>query len=118
MMMKDFVTGLIFGAVIGGSMALLNSPSSGEENRRKLKKYTNTITYAAKDLQGSIAEGQIAVTDLAQQGISSAKVARDEITMAIRDFNQSAVPQLNTMQKKADQLKDHLQEAQIKFTKN
>lgn len=116
--MKDFVTGLLFGAIVGGAVALLNSPSSGEENRRKFKKYTNEVSYAAKDLQGSIAEGQIAITDLAQQGISSAKVARDEITLAIRDFNKSAVPQLNTMQQKADQLQTHLQEAQVKFTKN
>lgn len=117
-MMKNFISGLLFGAVIGGSIALLNTPHSGAANRLKLKKYTNNVVYAAQDLQGSLAEGQTAITDLAQQGISTAKVARDEITLAMREFNNSAVPQLNTIQQKIGQLQTHLDQAQVKFAKN
>lgn len=115
--MKNFISGLLFGAVVGGVVTLLNTPHSGEVNRRRLKKYTTDVAYAAKDTQGSIAEAQTAITDLAQQGISSAKVARDEITLAVRDFNQTAVPQLNSLQEKIGQLQTNVGEAQIKFTK-
>ena len=106
--MKKFITGILFGAVAGAGYALLKTPHSGTENRQRLKNYLDDVTYATNDLTGSIAQAQNAVTDLAQQGISSAKIARDEITLAINDFNQSAAPQISEIQKQVAKLQSDL----------
>ncbi|AMB99584.1 hypothetical protein AWM75_06140 [Aerococcus urinaehominis] len=116
--MKRFFTGLIFGGLAGAIVGLVNTPYDGKTNRKVFKKYINDVSYAAKDLQGDIAQGQIAITDLAQQGISSLKVARDEITLAIDDFNRTTVPQRNRLQEKIAQTQSHLAESQIKFQAN
>lgn len=112
--MKKFITGILFGAIAGAGYALLKTPHSGTENRERLKKYLDDVTFAANDLTGSIAQAQNAVTDLAQQGLSSAKVARDEITLAINDFNQSAVPQISEIQKQVAKLQNDLSAADIR----
>lgn len=112
--MKKFITGILFGAITGAGYALLKTPRSGIENRERLKNYLDDVTFAANDLTGSIAQAQNAVTDLAQQGLSSAKVARDEITLAINDFNQSAVPQISEIQKQVAKLQNDLSAADIR----
>lgn len=112
--MKKFITGILFGALAGASYTLLKTPHSGTENRERLKNYLDDVTYATNDLTGSIAQAQNAVTDLAQQGLSSAKIARDEITLAVNDFNQSAVPQISEIQKKVAQLQTDLSAADIR----
>lgn len=112
--MKKFITGILFGAIAGAGYALLKTPHSGTENRERLKNYLDDVIFAANDLTGSIAQAQNAVTDLAQQGLSSAKVARDEITLAINDFNQSAVPQISEIQKQVAKLQNDLSAADIR----
>lgn len=112
--MKKFITGLLFGAVAGAGYALLKTPHSGTENRERLKNYFDDVTYAAKDLTGSIAQAQNAVTDLAQQGLSSAKIARDEITLALNDFNQSTAPQISEIQQQVAKLQHDLSAADIR----
>lgn len=112
--MKHFIGGILFGAITGATYALLKTPRSGAENREYVKDYLDDVAYAANDLSGSIAHAQNAVTDLAQQGMSSAKIARDEITLAVNDFNQSAAPQISEIQKKVAKLQNDLGAADIR----
>ncbi|OYQ66407.1 YtxH domain-containing protein [Aerococcus sp. 1KP-2016] len=112
--MKNFISGILFGAIAGASYTLLKTPRTGSENRERLKNYFDDVTYAANDLTGSIAQAQTAVTDLAQQGLSSAKVARDEITLAVNDFNKTAAPRLSEIQKKVAKLQDDLNAIDIR----
>ncbi|MEY8370885.1 YtxH domain-containing protein [Aerococcaceae bacterium 50-4] len=112
--MKKFITGILFGAVAGAGYALLKTPHSGTENRERLKNYIDDVTYATNDLTGSIAQAQNAVTDLAQQGLSSAKIARDEITLALNDFNQSTAPQISAIQKQVAKLQNDLSAVDIR----
>lgn len=118
MSVGKFITGLVSGALVGGSVALLKNPNTGKRNRELVKEYTNNLTDAALDMQGSIAQAQNAVTDLAEQGMSSAKIARDDIQKAIQDFQNTATPQYNAMQKKINQTINDLEKAQVKFQKN
>lgn len=118
MNLSKFLTGLVSGIAFGGGIALLKNPHTGKQNRERVKDYANNLSNAAKDMQGSIAQAQNAVTDLGKQGISSAKIARDEIGFAIQDFKRSAVPQFNEIQKKVTQLNNDLESAQVTFQKN
>jgi gas vesicle protein len=48
-----FMSGVILGAVVGGAMALLFAPASGEETRKRLAK---TSDKAMKDLKKKVDE--------------------------------------------------------------
>ena len=103
-MLKAFLKGLGLGALLAGSYALLKTPHSGETNRRILKDYSKRLSGAATDLTGSLAETQVAISDLANQGMQTLGSARDDIQLAIRDFQRTAVPQMNRIQELVAQL--------------
>lgn len=52
--MKNFTQGLIFGTIVGGLVALLNTPRSGEVNRRRLQSYIQTNTDSVNELAESL----------------------------------------------------------------
>ncbi|OFK13591.1 hypothetical protein HMPREF2829_09865 [Aerococcus sp. HMSC072A12] len=112
-MAMSFLKGLVTGAVVGGITALLKNPNTGEENRRKLRAYSQDITAASRKLEGSLAETQMALTDLANQGLSTAKVARDDLSEAIRDFQTSSLPHRNAMQEKLAKINADLELTQM-----
>ncbi|WP_195854722.1 YtxH domain-containing protein [Aerococcus mictus] len=103
-MLKAFLKGLGLGALLAGSYALLKTPHSGETNRRILKDYSKRLSGAATDLTESLAETQVAISDLANQGMQTLGSARDDIQLAIRDFQRTAVPQMNRIQEQVAQL--------------
>ncbi|WP_195856852.1 YtxH domain-containing protein [Aerococcus urinae] len=103
-MLKAFLKGLGLGALLAGSYALLKTSHSGETNRRILKDYSKRLSGAATDLTGSLAETQVAISDLANQGMQTLGSARDDIQLAIRDFQRTAVPQMNRIQEQVAQL--------------
>ncbi|AMB94972.1 YtxH domain-containing protein [Aerococcus sanguinicola] len=109
----SFFKGLLTGAVLGGVTALLKNPNTGEENRRKLRAYSQDITAASRKLEGSLAETQIALSDLANQGLSTAKVARDDLSEAIRDFQTSTLPHRNAIQEKLAKINADLEQTQM-----
>ncbi len=112
-MAMSFFKGLLTGAVLGGVTALLKNPNTGEENRRKLRAYSQDITAASRKLEGSLAETQIALSDLANQGLSTAKVARDDLSEAIRDFQTSTLPHRNAIQEKLAKINADLEQTQM-----
>ncbi|MDK6234189.1 YtxH domain-containing protein [Aerococcus sanguinicola] len=109
----SFFKGLLTGALLGGVTALLKNPNTGEENRRKLRAYSQDITAASRKLEGSLAETQIALSDLANQGLSTAKVARDDLSEAIRDFQTSTLPHRNAIQEKLAKINADLEQTQM-----
>ncbi len=112
-MAMSFFKGLLTGALLGGVTALLKNPNTGEENRRKLRAYSQDITAASRKLEGSLAETQIALSDLANQGLSTAKVARDDLSEAIRDFQTSTLPHRNAIQEKLAKINADLEQTQM-----
>ncbi|MDK8503007.1 YtxH domain-containing protein [Aerococcus sp. UMB1112A] len=109
----SFFKGLLTGALLGGVTALLKNPNTGEENRRKLRAYSQDITAASRKLEGSLAKTQIALSDLANQGLSTAKVARDDLSEAIRDFQTSTLPHRNAIQEKLAKINADLEQTQM-----
>lgn len=112
-MAMSFFKGLLTGALLGGVTALLKNPNTGEENRRKLRAYSQDITAASRKLEGSLAKTQIALSDLANQGLSTAKVARDDLSEAIRDFQTSTLPHRNAIQEKLAKINADLEQTQM-----
>ena len=112
-MAMSFFKGLLTGALLGGVTALLKNPNTGEENRRKLRAYSQDITAASRKLEGSLAETQIALSDLANQGLSTAKVARDALSEAIRDFQTSPLPHRNAIQETLAKINADLEQTQM-----
>ena len=52
----SFGIGLLAGAVIGGVIALLYAPQSGEETRKQIKEKTSEVTGAIKEKASDIVD--------------------------------------------------------------
>jgi len=66
-MMRNFVrflVGLVTGAVVGGVLALLFAPTSGEETRAKLEESLTHVRYEVKE--AATAKAEVLKTDLAR----------------------------------------------------
>ena len=87
---------LVFGSIVGASVALLLAPQSGARTRRQLAKYGKKAGNRAQEFVGEIAESLDGVLDdvfeLGEQGLKKGKKltekARGEI-MDVLDAGQS-----------------------------
>jgi len=64
----NFFSGLLLGAVIGASVALLTAPESGRRTRRRLKKVAGDLRETATDRWEELAEEMKGKVDDAIQG--------------------------------------------------
>lgn len=101
--MKDFSQGLMFGAVVGGLMALLNTPHSGMENRKKLKAYIEVNTESFEELSNDLNQLRGALMRLADEGMGVVNTASQEITASVQDFTEKNEPRFRRV---AEQVTD------------
>ncbi len=52
----NFVTGLVFGAVLGAGIALVMAPSSGKRTRRRIQRAAGDLRHSATDRWDDIAD--------------------------------------------------------------
>lgn len=64
----NFVSGLLLGAAIGASVALLTAPNSGRRTRRKIRHAAGDIRLGAEDRWDDLADEMKARVDDAVSG--------------------------------------------------
>ena len=116
-MMKNFTQGLIFGTIVGGLVALLNTPRSGEENRRRLQSYIQTNTDSVNELAESLKDLQGAVSRLSNEGMLVADTFSKEVTTSIEDFSQRNQPRIRRITDQVAKLSDTVEKETAKLQK-
>lgn len=75
---KGFALGMIVGALLGASAALLLAPASGDETRRVLRRKAGRLSERGGNTLGHVAEdAERAARQLARRGRKAAIRARD-----------------------------------------
>lgn len=113
--MKDFTQGLLFGAVVGGLIALLNTPNDGEENRRKLHAYMKDNTDAVNDLSDDVRRLQESLSRLSNEGMAVADTVSKEVSASVEDFAQKNAPRFKRVASSLNKLTDDLEKEMSKF---
>ncbi|MDE1549644.1 YtxH domain-containing protein [Jeotgalibaca caeni] len=113
--MKDFTQGLLFGAVVGGLIALLNTPNNGEENRRKVQDYIKDNTNAVNDLGDDLKQLQVSLGRLSEEGMAVADRATKDIAYSVEDFTQKNSPRIRRVMSSINKLTEDLKNEQEKY---
>lgn len=92
--MSKFVQGLFFGLGVGGLIGLLNTPHSGDENRRRLQVYINENKDAVNDLSRDLKGLQNSLSTLSDQGMAVADTATKDLAESVTEFAQKNQPRI------------------------
>lgn len=113
--MRSFMEGIVFGAVVGGLLGLLNTPRSGKENREKAKAYLEDNTLAVEDLNESVQGLRKAIQSLTNEGLASVTTVSEEVTKSIESFTQQAQPRINRINDKLAVLTEDMEKVAASF---
>ncbi len=116
--MKLFTQGLFFGLGVGGLIGLLNTPNSGDENRRRLQVYINENKASVDDLSKDLKGLQQSLTDLSEQGIAVANTATKDLTHSVTEFAQKNQPRIKRVVDSVSKLTEDAQEEAEKYEDN
>lgn len=107
-MMSNFWSGLGFGAAVGGILALLYAPQTGEELQANLKTFVEEsgleikeIKEAFENVQNHLAEYQQVQTDLVQPTIN-------ELKQLLQEFDFQSQARLSGIEKQGEKIEQHL----------
>ncbi len=106
--MRSFTEGILFGAVVGGLVALLNTPNSGKENREKIKEYLDDTSLAVADLNESLNGLRESVNTLTNQGLAVATQFTDDVTKSVENFTLSTQPRINRINESINTLTEDM----------
>ena len=106
--MRKFSTGFLIGAIFGGSYALLHSPASGNENRKRFKKYIIDITRSAKKMTTDIEQLQLSVDALSKETPKVVHRTVNDITTLFKNYQADIAPRLKRIDALSQQLENDL----------
>lgn len=114
-MIKNFIKGLLFGSLLGGTLGLLFAPRSGNQTRQKLSLSLEEATRTQEDLNRSLQrftetakETQTLVTKMIPELMTG-------LQKDIEAFQFQAEPRIKRIQKQAEVLNEHI--AQLETSK-
>lgn len=107
-MIKDFLKGLVFGSVVGGSAGLLLAPQSGNDTRRKLQQNLEEAAATQEDLNRSIENFSASLKRTQSLVTQLVPDLQDSLKKDIEAFQFQAEPRINRIKKQAEVLQDHL----------
>ena len=113
-----FVNGLALGAIGGGVAALLLSPKTGEENRKMVADYANTVMNTSKGLgdqaYGVFHGGIKSATEIGGQFADSVKSAADVAGSQVSDKNDELRAKIEAARDRiAEQVKKNAQNSGV-----
>lgn len=106
--MRSFTEGILFGAVVGGLVALLSTPNNGKENREKIKEYLDDTSLAVADLNDSLNGLRESVNTLTNQGLAVATQFTDDVTKSVENFTLSTQPRINRINESINTLTEDM----------
>ncbi len=107
-MIKNFIKGLLFGSLLGGSLGLLFAPRSGNETRRKLAGELEEAAATQEDLNRSLQRFTTAAKET--QSLTAAMIPElsKGLQQDIEAFKFQAEPRIARIKKQMQVLNEHV----------
>ena len=113
--MKDFTEGLVFGAIVGGLVTLLNTPRSGQENRLRLQAYMQDNAQSMDELNEDLGRLKESLNRLTTEGLGVVNTATQEITASVEDFTAKNQPRIRRVTDRLTDLTETVEREAAKF---
>ena len=104
---SNLLLGLIVGVTVGGVAALLLSPNSGEENRKKIKSVTDDFKKDLDDKMGKLSEkidGEVleSMKDTYEGSKDADKKEYDTLTKKVKALEQEIEAKIQSLKKSVE----------------
>lgn len=109
--MKKFVKGLLFGSILGGTIALLTTKHNGKKNREQLYENIVSLSEDISTLSNGIPTLQKGTKQLQYKIIPQVKELSEEIMEDVQNFKHMSQPRIKRIQAHLSLLNKHIQEA-------
>ena len=109
--MKKFVKGLLFGSIVGATVALLTTKQNGKKNREQLYENIVSLSEDISTLNNGIPVLQKGTQQLQYRIIPQVKELSEEIMEDVQNFKYMSQPRIKRIQAHLSLLNKHIQEA-------
>ena len=109
--MKKFVKGLLFGSIVGGTIALLTTKQNGKKNREQLYENIVTLSEEISTVSTGVPAIQQGVKQLQYYVIPQVKEISQDIIEDVQNFNHMSQPRIKRIQAHLSTLRQHIEEA-------
>lgn len=106
--MKNFLKGLVFGSLVGGSAGLLFAPQSGNDTRRKLQQNLDEAAATQEDLNQSLENFSASLQRTQSLVTQLVPDLQNSLKKDLEAFQFQAEPRINRIKKQAEVLQEHL----------
>ena len=108
--MSKFLKGFIFGSVIGGTVALLNNPRSGKENREIVSKQIQEVAQDITVINTGKTTLQRGIKEIQEVIVPQTMEVVNSIQEEVAKFQLENKPRFRRIQDKIQTLQTHLKE--------
>ena len=109
--MKKFVKGLLFGSIVGGTIALLTTKQNGKKNREQLYENIVTLSEEISTVSTGVPVIQHGVKQLQYYVIPQVKEISQDIIEDVQNFKHMSQPRIKRIQAHLSTLRQHIKEA-------
>ena len=109
--MKKFVKGLLFGSIVGGTIALLTTKQNGKKNREQLYENIVTLSEEISTISTGVPVIQHGVKQLQYSIIPQMKEISQDIMEDVQNFKHMSKPRIKRIQAHLSTLRQHIEEA-------
>ena len=109
--MKKFVKGLLFGSIVGGTIALLTTKQNGKKNREQLYNNIVTLSEEISTVSTGVPVIQHGVKQLQNYVIPQVREISQDIIEDVQNFKHMSQPRIKRIQAHLSTLRQHIKEA-------
>lgn len=109
--MNKFVKGLLFGSIVGGTIALLTTKQNGKKNREQLYENIVTLSEEISTISTGVPVIQHGVKQLQYSIIPQMKEISQDIMEDVQNFKHMSQPRIKRIQAHLSTLRQHIEEA-------
>ncbi len=112
---KSLALGVLFGSVVGASVSLLTTPSSGEELRTKVKDQSDRLRDIAQQIREDGLDLKNQLTQTSKEGAALLKDLSQDIKVSIESWKETIEPHQESLQEHLKQIEDSIKELEDKL---
>ncbi|GEL78388.1 YtxH domain-containing protein [Tenuibacillus multivorans] len=115
---KSLMLGVLFGSVVGASVSLLTTPSSGEELRSKVKDQSTRLRDLAQQIREDGLDLKNQLFKTSKEGAALLKDISQDIQTSIESWKETIEPHQENLQEHLQQIEESIKELEDKMQDN